>query len=74
MKPRFFKVERKHHAYLTFIAEAHDGLCSMSTVDNARGIVRITAPQGREEELECFLEAMNDEIGMEELKDYCPVR
>ena len=68
MKQRFFRVERCHHAYLTFIAEAHDGLCSISTVDNGAGIVRITAPQGREEELYDFIGAMIDELAMEEVR------
>ncbi len=67
MNPRFFKVERKHHAYLTFITEAHEGLCSISTVDNALGIVRVSVPHGREREMEGLLSALKEEIGMEEV-------
>lgn len=70
MTPRFFRVERSQHAYLTFITESYEGLCTVSTVDNALGIVRIMAPPGREEELEGLIHALQQEIGMEELHDY----
>lgn len=68
MKQKFFVVERSQHVYLTFIAEAHDGLCSISTVDNSKGIIRITVPEGREAEVESFMDAMKAEIGMEEIE------
>ena len=67
MTPRFFRVPRSQHAYLTFITESYEGLCTVSTVDNAAGIVRIMAPQGREEELEGLIHALQQEIGMEEV-------
>lgn len=70
MTTRYFKVDRQQHVYLTFLAEAHDGLCSISTVDNQQGIVRISAPSGREHELEGFLRALETEIGMREVA--CP--
>lgn len=69
MKPRFFRVDRSQHAYLTFITEAHEGLCTVSTVDNKNGIVRIIAPEGREEELDGLIRALQEEIGMEEIVD-----
>jgi len=68
--PRFFKVERSQHAYLTFITESYEGLCTVSTVDNKNGIVRVIAPEGREEELEGLIRALQEEIGMEEIVDY----
>ena len=67
MTPRFFKAERSQHAYLTFITESYEGLCTVSTVDNINGIVRITAPEGREEELGGLIRALQEEIGMEEV-------
>lgn len=70
MIPRFFKVARSQHAYLTFITESYEGLCTVSTVNNKEGIVRIIAPEGREEELEGLLSALKEEIGMEELTNY----
>jgi len=67
MKARFFRVERSQHVYLTFITESYEGLCTVSTVDNAEGIVRIMAPPGREAELLGLLIALEKEIGMEEV-------
>lgn len=69
MKARFFKVSRDQHAYLTFITESYEGLCTVSTVDNARGIIRIIPSQGQEQELDGLLMALQGEIGMEELEN-----
>lgn len=69
MKPRFFRVERSQHVYLTFIAESYEGLCTVSTMDNARGIIRILPTEGREKELERFILALQHEIGMEEVME-----
>jgi hypothetical protein len=68
--PHFFKVDRSQHAYLTFITESYEGLCTVSTVDNKNGIIRVIAPEGREEELEGLIRALQEEIGMEEIVDY----
>lgn len=76
MTPRFFRVDRSQHAYLTFIAESYEGLCTVSTVDNKNGIIRILPSEGQEGELEGLLEALKREIGMEELSwpaADCPV-
>jgi hypothetical protein len=70
MNTRFFKVERSQHAYLTFITESYEGLCTVSTVDNKNGIIRVIAPEGREDELEGLICALQEEIGMEEIIDY----
>lgn len=65
--PRYFQVDRSQHAYLTFIIESYEGVCTVSTVDNARGIVRILAPEGRTGEFEGLLAALHKEIGMHEV-------
>lgn len=70
MYTRFFKVDRQQHVYLTFLAEAHEGLCTISTVDQQQGIVRISAPPGREQETDQFIRALQNEIGMEELHNH----
>ena len=64
---RFFRVARPDHVLLTFLAEAHDGLCTVSTADRERGIVQITAPQGREREVAAFIQALQAEISMDEV-------
>lgn len=68
MKAHFFRVPRQHHVYITFLAEGHEGLCTVSTVDQKQGIVRIMAPEGRELELEGLLASLKAEIGMEEVE------
>jgi hypothetical protein len=68
--PRFFRVDRSQHAYLTFIAESYEGLCTVSTVDNKNGIIRVLPSEGQEEDLERLLGALKVEIGMEEIVDY----
>ncbi|NJD39642.1 MAG: DUF4911 domain-containing protein [Geobacter sp.] len=70
MKPRFFRVDRSQHAYLTFIAESYEGLCTVSTVDNAQGIIRVLPSEGQEQDLEGLICALQEEIGMEEIIDY----
>lgn len=67
MHTRFFKIDRQQHAYLTFLAEAHEGLCTVSTVDQQQGIVRISAPPGRKQEVNRFIRALQDEISMQEV-------
>lgn len=66
--PRYFQVERSQHAYLTFIMESYEGVCTVSTVDNAKGIVRISPSEGQEQDLEWLLTALQTEIGMEEVQ------
>lgn len=66
--PRYFQVERSQHAYLTFIMESYEGVCTVSTVDNAKGIVRILPSEGQEQDLEELLTALQTEIGMEEVQ------
>lgn len=70
MYTRLFTVERHHHVYLTFLAEAHEGLCTVSTIDQQQGIVRITAPRGQEQDVDQFILALQQEIGMEEIGDW----
>jgi hypothetical protein len=70
MKPRFFRVDRSQHAYLTFIAESYEGLCTVSTVDNAQGIIRVLPSEGQEQDLEGLICALQEEIDMEEIVDY----
>ncbi|MDK9718597.1 MAG: DUF4911 domain-containing protein [Trichlorobacter sp.] len=68
--PRYFRVERSQHAYLTFIVESYEGICTVSTVDNAKGIIRVLPSEGQEQDLEGLLAALREEIRMEEIVDY----
>ncbi len=70
MKARFFRVARSQHAYLTFIVESYEGICTVSTVDNKNGIIRVLPSEGQEQDLEGLICALQEEIGMEEIVDY----
>lgn len=65
---RFFMVPKQHHVYITFLAEAHEGLCTVSTVDRQQGIIRFMAPAGQEKELAGLIESLEIEIGMKEVE------
>jgi hypothetical protein len=67
MTPRYFKVDRSQHAYLTFIVESYEGICTVSTVDNANGIIRVLPSEGQQQDLEGLIHALQEEIGMEEV-------
>lgn len=68
MYPRYFMVPKAAQAYLTFIVESYEGICSLSTVDIAQGIVRISVPPSPTKELDSLVEAMCSETGMEEVQ------
>lgn len=70
MTTRCFKLTRRDHMYLTFLVEAHEGLCTVSTVDQRNGIVRISAPEGREQEVASFITALTHELDLQEVP--CP--
>ncbi len=67
MTPRYFKVDRSQHAYLTFIVESYEGICTVSTVDNANGIIRVLPSEGQQQDLEGLIHALQEEIGMEKV-------
>lgn len=67
MTPRYFKVDRSQHAYLTFIVESYEGICTVSTVDNANGIIRVLPSEGQQQDLEGLIHVLQEEIGMEEV-------
>ena len=68
MYPRYFMVPKAAQAYLTFIVESYEGICSLSTVDTLQGIVRISAPEGPTTDLVALVDAMIIETGMEEVR------
>jgi hypothetical protein len=68
MYPRYFMVPKAAQAYLTFIVESYEGICSLSTVDTPQGIVRISAPAGPTTDLDALVNAMIVETGMEEVR------
>lgn len=55
----FYRVARKDLVLLKFILEAYEGMSTMSTVDKAAGIVRISIPAGFVADMESLLAALS---------------
>ena len=68
MKIWYCKVPRPEQIMLTFLAEAQEGLCTVSTVDQEQGILRIMATEGQETEALEFINALKSEIGLQEVQ------
>ena len=66
---RTFRVNRKDIWYLHFIFEAYDGVTTVSTVNSREGIVEICIPASRDEEAKLLLQAICQEIPLEELSE-----
>ena len=41
---RYFQLASRDMVYMKFILEAYEGLCTMSTIDGKKGIVRVSYP------------------------------
>jgi hypothetical protein len=62
---RYFRVSRQDMVYLKFILEAYEGMNTMSTVDNAAGIIRIAIMSGFEEDMDTLLSQLGRQVPME---------
>jgi len=63
---RYFLLDRRDLAYLTFILEAYEGLATLSTVDKQKTLVSITTFPGSAEALDDLLAALGQEIPLTE--------
>ena len=63
---RYFQLDRRDLAYLTFILEAYDGLATLSTVDRKQTLVSITTYPDSAEALDDLLAALGREITLTE--------
>lgn len=64
---RYFRVERRDIVFLKFITEAHEGLSTMSTVDNKQGVVAITFEPWAARDISSLLESLGREIPLVEV-------
>ncbi|GFO58237.1 DUF4911 domain-containing protein [Geomonas silvestris] len=64
---RYFQLASKDLVYLKFVLEAYEGLCTMSTVDGKRGIVKVNYPLPFAEDVHDLLEALCGEIALIEV-------
>jgi len=64
---RYFKVDRRDLVLLKFILEAYEGMSTLSTVDPAGVIVRLSIPYGFEEDVASILDAVGANIPIREV-------
>ncbi|GFE59983.1 DUF4911 domain-containing protein [Geobacter sp. AOG2] len=62
---RYFRVKHRDMVYLKFVLEAYEGMNTMSTVDNAAGIIRIAVMPGFVEEMDSLLAELGGRVPME---------
>jgi hypothetical protein len=64
---RFFRVDRRHIAYLRFTLEAYDGLATLTTLDPRQGIVALSFPDCFAADVDDLVAALDREIGLTEI-------
>lgn len=63
---RYFRLDRRDLAYLTFIVEACEGLATLTTLENKETLVRLTTLSCFAAEMDSLIEALRGEITMTE--------
>lgn len=64
---RYFRVDRKHIAYLRFILESYDGLAFLRTLDSRTGLIEIASPPQRQADAWALVNALCHETGMQDV-------
>ena len=59
---RYFQLASRDMVYLKFILEAYEGLCTMSTIDGKKGLVRINYPSCFATDVAGLMQALAAEI------------
>jgi ribosomal protein S8 len=67
---RHFRVKHRDMVYLKFILEAYEGMNTMSTVDNAAGIIRIAVMPGFVEDMDALLAELGGNVTMEPVSQW----
>jgi hypothetical protein len=65
---RYFRLAAKDIARFQFILEGHEGIATVSTVDAKAAVVKLCTPVGLEGDVECVLEALTREMGLDFLE------
>jgi hypothetical protein len=63
---RYFQLDRRDLAYLTFILDAYEGLATLSTVEKKDTLVSITTFPGATADLDRLITALQGEITLTE--------
>ena len=66
---RYFQLAGRDMVYMKFILEAYEGLCTMSTIDGKRGIVRVNYPLPFAGDLAALMAALAGEIAVTEVTE-----
>jgi hypothetical protein len=66
---RYFQLASRDLVYMKFILEAYEGLCTMSTVDGKRGIVRVSYQRPFAGDLAALMDALGREIAVTEVTE-----
>ena len=64
---RYFQMPRAEIGHLRFILESYDGLAFARTLDNQIALVEIAYSPSRIRDVEPLLEALVDEVGLQEV-------
>lgn len=62
---RYFRLEARYIARFQFVIEGHEGMATVSTVDKRAAVVMLCVAAGRGGDLDCVLEALRGEMGIE---------
>lgn len=66
---RYFQLAGRDMVYMKFILEAYEGLCTMSTVDGKRGIVKVNYPLPFADDVADLMTALAGEIPIREVSE-----
>ena len=64
---QYFQLPRAEIGHLRFILESYDGLAFARTLDSAAGLVEISFPPSRTEDISPLLMALVEEVGLREV-------
>ena len=62
---RYFRLAARDIARFQFVIEGHEGMATVSTVDNRAAVVMLYVAEGRGGDLDFVLEALRGEMGIE---------
>lgn len=66
---RFFQLASRDMVYMKFILEAYEGLCTMSTIDGKRGIVKVNYTVPFAGDVDRLMQALAGEIALTEVTE-----
>lgn len=62
---KYLRVDRREICFLKFIFEAYDGIATLTTIDPYLGTIRLHIAPGCEEEVNCILKDLKQNIMIE---------